>query len=965
MILWGAIWGALISALVSRYGGDWEWIVGAMLGALAGWTLRKAVRNEIMRLAKWPTVQHKSPEAITASPAQAQTEPVAEGASTPPSAVTTGGLVGSPAIAAAQIPGVEASTSASGLSPPASPVPVNAAAEAPKAAPASALARDPIAALVKRVQDWLLGGNTVARVGAIVLFIGLSFLAKWAADNSLFPPELRLAGIGLVGVALLVQGARLSNRTNNDATGSNYAILLQGAGVAVLYLAIFAAFKLYAMIPAMVAFVLMALVCALSTVIALLRNAQALAFAGFAGAFATPILLSTGGGSHVALFSYYLLLNVAIAVVAYLRAWRLLNLLGFFSTFLVATAWGALKYDSGQYASTQPFLIAFFAIYVLIGLFYALRHTDTPKHTLDGMLIFGTPIVTFALQTQLVQHVAYGAAISAVVMSAIYVLLAFALRRRESPAATWLTLSYAALGLIFATLSIPLAFDGRLTAAIWAIEGAGVYWLATKQQRSLGQAFGAAMQMLAALIFLAELDHVLPKSVLPFANSQFIGALMLAMGSLAISWWAFVASRDMHTETSAASDASWANGKVNVMSGAGTSTLFFLLGFAWLVYGVWSEVLSSAVHLSDSERLAWFTFSFVALVFCAFLAWKTTGWASARLPVAPVLPFLIVCATLHVALSRGSLWFDLLLWPLCFALHLIMLRGVDALSPARWWRIVHAGNTLLLILLLGGFLNRVIDAAELRQSDWAAVTLIVASTFIMLGLASRRVWAESSGARQLRWPLARFQRQYAVQAGFGVAALTTLGALIMAGSAGGNVAPLPYVALFNPVDLCAFLALTSVAVWIKRLRASTLVAASSRLRSSALPGVLAFAAFIVVNTVWLRFAHHFRGIEWSSGALAESFFVQAGYSVLWTLLGVAAMFIGHRKGARVIWQAGAMLLALTVVKLLVVDLANSGGGERIVAFIGVGVLMVAVGYFAPLPPARAKVPAALLRGETL
>ena len=42
---------------------------------------------------------------------------------------------------------------------------------------------------------------------------------------------------------------------------------------------------------------------------------------------------------------------------------------------------------------------------------------------------------------------------------------------------------------------------------------------------------------------------------------------------------------------------------------------------------------------------------------------------------------------------------------------------------------------------------------------------------------------------------------------------------------------------------------------------------------------------------------------------------------------------------------------IVAVKLLLVDLANSGGGERIVAFIGVGLLMVAVGYFAPLPPA--------------
>ena len=58
---------------------------------------------------------------------------------------------------------------------------------------------------------------------------------------------------------------------------------------------------------------------------------------------------------------------------------------------------------------------------------------------------------------------------------------------------------------------------------------------------------------------------------------------------------------------------------------------------------------------------------------------------------------------------------------------------------------------------------------------------------------------------------------------------------------------------------------------------------------------------------------------------------------------------------RAVWQAGAALLALTVVKLLIVDLENSGGGERIVAFIGVGVLMVVVGYFAPMPPAVAKV----------
>jgi len=35
-------------------------------------------------------------------------------------------------------------------------------------------------------------------------------------------------------------------------------------------------------------------------------------------------------------------------------------------------------------------------------------------------------------------------------------------------------------------------------------------------------------------------------------------------------------------------------------------------------------------------------------------------------------------------------------------------------------------------------------------------------------------------------------------------------------------------------------------------------------------------------------------------------------------------------------------------------LSNRGGLARIVSFIGVGVLLLVVGYFAPLPPKRAE-----------
>ena len=410
MIIWGAVWGAILGVLVAR-SGDFGWIVGAIFGALAGWTLRKAVRSEVARAAKplaLPVAVEPPKPSVSAATSE---QPVLE------SATAQGAM---PAWAEFANDAA-ASTSAESTNRTAEPIVSVASVALPTQAPKAPAKPNIIETLITRAKDWLLGGNTVARVGTIVLFIGLSFLAKWAADNALFPPEFRLAAIGIVGIVLLVQGFRLARANADNTTRSNYALLLQGAGVAVLYLTVFAAYKLYAMIPPLAAFALMALVCALSTLLAILANAQTLALVGFAGAFATPILLSTGQGNHVSLFSYYLLLNVAIGVVAWLRAWRALNLLGFLSTFIVATAWGALKYAPDQYATTQPFLIAFFAIYVLIGLFYALRHSPSDAgvkgHTLDGMLIFGTPIVAFALQTQLVAHIEYGAAISAVAVS--------------------------------------------------------------------------------------------------------------------------------------------------------------------------------------------------------------------------------------------------------------------------------------------------------------------------------------------------------------------------------------------------------------------------------------------------------------------------------------------------------------------------------------------------------------------
>jgi len=244
-----------------------------------------------------------------------------------------------------------------------------------------------------RIWGWITGGNTLARVGIIVLFIGVGFLLKYAAEHVTVPIELRVAGVALGGVALLVLGWRLRERR------TAYAMILQGGGVGVLYLTVFSALKLYALLPPGAAFALLFVIAALSSWLAVRQDAIALAAVGVVGGFFAPILTSSGSGNHVVLFSYYALLNAGIFFVAWFKAWRLLNLLGFACTFIIGTLWGVTRYRPADFATTEPFLIVFFLFYVSIAVLYALKRSVEVKHYVDGTIVFGTPLVAAGVAT--------------------------------------------------------------------------------------------------------------------------------------------------------------------------------------------------------------------------------------------------------------------------------------------------------------------------------------------------------------------------------------------------------------------------------------------------------------------------------------------------------------------------------------------------------------------------------------
>jgi uncharacterized membrane protein len=287
-------------------------------------------------------------------------------------------------------------------------------------------------------------------------------------------------------------------------------------------------------------------------------------------------------------------------------------------------------------------------------------------------------------------------------------------------------------------------------------------------------------------------------------------------------------------------------------------------------------------------------------------------------------------------------------WPTALVLHFMTLKKLDAMVPQRWWSWVHSGGVWLAVLLAGNLLVWGVQQADLRHTAWASVIYLVAGVLVLLCLTPRALYEADSTVR-LRWPLDRFVMAYLWRAAVPLVFAVALGALVVALHSDGNARPLPYLPLLNPTDITVALALGACALWLIRVRQSDLVLPQG-VMSARWTLLLAALAFIAINTVWLRAAHHLGGVPWRADSLYASFLVQAGYSILWTLLALGLMLVAHRRAARPMWMGGAVLLGLTVAKLFLVDLSNRGGSERIVAFIAVGALMLVVGYFAPIPP---------------
>ncbi|MEO8806481.1 MAG: DUF2339 domain-containing protein, partial [Burkholderiaceae bacterium] len=548
----------------------------------------------------------------------------------------------------------------------------------------------------------IFGGNTLVKLGVLILFLGLAFLLRYTAERVTVPIELRYAGVALVGAALLALGWWLRRKR------AAYALILQGAGIGVFYLSTLGAMKMHALIEPTAGFAFLFAVAVLGAVLAVAQNAPALAIVAVLEGFAAPVLASTGSNRPVGLFTYLLVLDVGIFVVAWFKAWRLLNLIGLVGTFTLAAGWAQRYYNDAQYGIVQPYLVAFFVLFAVIGVLFARRTLfDAPANDawplaqragdtlrrvgrVDSALVFGSPLAAFGLQYLLMRPWEFGAAFSALGFAAFYLALGRFVFATQPRGLALLAEAYAIVGVIFGTLSIPLGLEGQWTGATWAIEAAGMYWLGVRQARPYARAFafvllvGSAVQMLRSITVADALAG-------PLLQGSAIGPLMVAASVFAM--WVM-----------------WRRGRLDEGRGwealAGTALPW--LGMAALVLLPW-QLLPPMWAAAATALLALATFA-----------------VSLRLGLAPLRPVVLAMqalalvsfiATLHrgaedsAALGNG--WQGMLAaaliglsvlastaWSMRQAHHAALVRGVRPAWPLAQTAALLAGVGLLHLAML-------------------------------------------------------------------------------------------------------------------------------------------------------------------------------------------------------------------------------------------------------------------------
>lgn len=743
----------------------------------------------------------------------------------------------------------------------------------------------------EQIKQWIFKGNPVLKVAILVLVMGVILLLRFATEHWQLSLSLKLAIVAAVSFAITGLGFILIPKNRS------FGLALEGLGLAGLFLTLFFAYYNQVLATLTVAAVCYLAVMLLTLVLSLRQQAVELALMAMLIAYIAPFTLPVRDATAVELIAYYLVINLAVAILSTLRPWKMLNQIAFLATMIIGGGYVFLHGYIQQRQSMMILVLAHTAIFVWLSFRFSqlIAKADLVqfkiKPALDIALIFSAPIVGYIfIYLMYFQDSAWQAGIS-LAFSIVYAALYTLAKRNQS--ISLISKSYFSLMLIFLALIPPVLLSEQWSVVGWSIEGALIFIFALYRSSNISRYLAMGLLIVAglsSLYYLVELAN-LATTMFWILSLSYLSVVLIA------------------------------NIKTDFQKQLSNSSIVFLCLLA----------------LSASTIL---------LVLCLDYFEGVNQWLNSLLLVT-MMYVLINEVLLRVKATWSWLlpkWFGML--PL-FIFALLMVNNLSHQGIMLWSslyeRVGFAVASLLMTVLwlrptLGVRAEKEwVSLGTLSSLAFASLTLIPSMPFISVVILPlvfcgwsylqkgnvdwNRFWqARSSLLLMLVWIVSsQLFSQQAFQA---------------------YLFP-----ILNPFDLIS-LAMLIGFLWMLSLQ----------VKSGLDQGIVAI--LMVLSLLWLssyillRALHLYFDTPYNALALWQNATVQLSFTLLWVSLAFITMSLASRKQLRSMWILGGSILFIVTLKLVLLDLSHVGTLTRVVSFLGAGLVMLIIAYIAPIPEVK-------------
>lgn len=386
-----------------------------------------------------------------------------------------------------------------------------------------------------------IGENLFNKIGIVILVLGMGFFLKYAIDKDW------INEIGRVSIGFLCGGVLIGLAHRLRKSFSTFSSVLVGGGVAILYFTVAIGFHEYQLFSQTLAFILTIIITSFTVLLSLSYDRKELAIFAILGGFGAPFMVSTGEGNYIVLFTYILILNIGMLVLAYYKKWPIINIICYVFTIILFGGWlttSVLTYSEKPvpFLGALVFASLFYLVFLLMNIINNIKE-KTDFNALEIGILLSNTFLYYSAGMLILSHLSNGdyQGLFTALLGLVNLVFAYTLYKNDKIDRN---LIYLLIGLVltFISLAAPVQLKGNHITLFWAAESVLLLWLSQKSGITLIKQASLIILVLLGISLAMDWQNVYGSSLYgpdnhltPLANKGFITGLVVVCALLLYS----------------------------------------------------------------------------------------------------------------------------------------------------------------------------------------------------------------------------------------------------------------------------------------------------------------------------------------------------------------------------------------------------------------------------------------------